>query len=74
MDEHVAYFGNRAENRIGWARAIVVTGAEKHKQHMPEGENLISVGSIKFVDSRASNSQFDSLVQRVRGVTTLYKS
>ena len=32
--------------RIGWARAILVTGAERHKQHVPEGENQYKLGIL----------------------------
>ena len=33
-----------------WAGAIVLTGDERHKQHVPEGENCLNIGSSEFVN------------------------
>ena len=34
-----------------WARAIAVTGTDRHRVHVPEGKKLIRMGASKFVNS-----------------------
>ena len=33
----------------GWSRDIVITGDEGHKQYVPEGKNLLKIGSFQLV-------------------------
>ena len=46
-----------------WVCAIVVTGAEWLKQHVPEEDTFADVGSSEFVSFGASNTKLGTLVK-----------
>ena len=54
------------------AGAIVVSGDEGHKQHVPEGYSFLNVGSSEFVNFCSSDSRLGTLAQLDRGIKTPY--
>ena len=41
---------------------------ERHKQHVPEGENFLNMGSSEFVNFRAMDTKLGTLANLDRGI------
>ena len=50
----------------------MVTGDERHKQHVPEGENFLNMGSFETVNFLASDSKLSTVRLLDRGITMVY--
>ena len=58
----------------GWVCAIVVTGAEWLKQHVPEADTFRDVGSSEFVSFGASDAKLGTLVKVDGGIMMMFKN
>ena len=51
----------------------MITGDERHKQHVPEGKTFLNMGSVELVNFGASDTKLGTVKLLDGGITTVYK-
>ena len=55
-------------------KSVRVPSNQRHKQHVPEGENFFNMASFEFVNFRGSDTILGTLAQLDRGITKQCKN